>query len=122
MWGLGTRSAITLKQKMYLHQTGFQKKAEKTLNHFGPTTRFARPRKTVCFGESTEKYRDAVKDDCHVTGKFRGAACNSCNLKLRLKPKEVKILVICHDLSGSYGSAFNAEHHKDSRQVEIHPR
>lgn len=25
-----------------------------------------------------------VRDHCHVSGKFRGAACNKCNLNLKL--------------------------------------
>ena len=34
-----------------------------------------------------KKFRDAVRDHCHITGKFRGAAHNACNLKLRINPK-----------------------------------
>jgi len=39
-------------------------------------------------------YRHAVKDHCHITGKYRGVAYNACNLKLRLKPKTIPIPVI----------------------------
>ena len=42
---------------------------------------------------------DQVKDYCHVTGKFRGAAYNQCNLKLR-RPR--KLPIIFHNLQG-YG-------------------
>ena len=45
---------------------------------------------------NTEK----VKDHCHVTGKFRGAAHNKCNLKLRI-PRELPI--IFHNLQGYDG-------------------
>ena len=38
-----------------------------------------------------EEFRDAVKDHCHITGKFRGAAHNACNLKLRINPETVVI-------------------------------
>ena len=38
-----------------------------------------------------------VRDHCHFTGKFRGAACNSCNLKLR---RQDNISVFFHNLSG----------------------
>jgi len=30
-----------------------------------------------------------VKDHCHITGKYQGAAHNDCNLKLPIKPKTV---------------------------------
>jgi len=38
-----------------------------------------------------------MKDHCHVTGKYRGAAHNACNLKLRLDPK-TPIPVVFHNL------------------------
>ena len=47
-----------------------------------------------------QNFRDCVKDHCHITGKFRGAAHNSCNLKLRLKPKTDQIPVVFHNLRG----------------------
>ena len=35
-----------------------------------------------------ERYREAVKDHCHITGKFRGAAHNACNWSyFRIHPK-----------------------------------
>jgi len=48
-------------------------------------------------------YRDAVKDHCHITGKYRGAAHSACNLKLRIKPKMTPIPVIFHNLKGYDG-------------------
>ena len=44
-----------------------------------------------------EKFRDAVRDHCHITGKFRGAAHNVCNLKLRINPKTTIIPVVFHN-------------------------
>lgn len=45
---------------------------------------------------------DTVRDHCHVTGKFRGAAHSSCNLNLRLRER---IPVFFHNLKG-----FDAHH------------
>ena len=47
-----------------------------------------------------KNFIDAVKDHCHITGRYRGAAHNECNLKLRIKPKTDQIPVVFHNLSG----------------------
>ena len=47
----------------------------------------------ICRGELGE---DKVRDHCHYTGKYRGAAHNKCNLKFR-KPKTIP--VVFHNLS-----------------------
>ena len=55
-----------------------------------------------------EKYTDKdvrVRDHCHITGKFRGSAHQECNLKLRIKPEDIKIPVIFHNIRG-YDSHF----------------
>ena len=55
-----------------------------------------------------EKYVEKdvrVRDHCHITGKFRGSAHQECNLKLRIKPENLKIPVIFHNLRG-YDSHF----------------
>ena len=55
-----------------------------------------------------EKYTDKdvrVRNHCHITGKFRGSAHQECNLKLRIKPEDIKIPVIFHNLRG-YDSHF----------------
>ena len=41
---------------------------------------------------------DSVKDHCHITGRYRGAAHSACNLKLRLSPKTTTIPVVFHNL------------------------
>ena len=43
---------------------------------------------------------DSVRDHCHITGKYRGAAHNACNLKLRLNPFTTTIPVVFHNLRG----------------------
>ena len=55
-----------------------------------------------------EKYTDKdvrVRDHCHIAGKFRRSAHQECNLKLRIKPEDLKIPVIFHNLHG-YDSHF----------------
>ena len=34
------------------------------------------------------EFRDAVRDHCHITGKYRGATHNACNLKLRITQRQ----------------------------------
>ena len=41
--------------------------------------------------------QDRVRDHCHFTGRYRGAACNICNLKYR-KPNNISVFL--HNLSG----------------------
>ena len=51
----------------------------------------------ICKGEFDDTVDKKVKDHCHYTGRFRGAAHNSCNLKYK-KPKFIP--VVFHNLSG----------------------
>ncbi|XP_022809736.1 uncharacterized protein LOC111346730 [Stylophora pistillata] len=53
---------------------------------------------TCCWlcGEDFEEGKDKVRDHCHYTGKFRGAAHNSCNLKFQ-RPKFTP--VVFHNLA-----------------------
>ena len=55
-----------------------------------------------------KKYREddvPVRDHCHVTGKYRGSAHQSCNLKLQISAEKIKIPVVFHNLKG-YDSHF----------------
>ena len=55
-----------------------------------------------------KKYREddvPVRDHCHVTGKYRGSAHQSCNLKLKISAENIKIPVVFHNLKG-YDSHF----------------
>ena len=58
----------------------------------------------ICGNKYTDK-DVRVRDHCHITGKFRGSAHQECNLKLRIKPEDIKVSVIFHNLHG-YDSHF----------------
>ena len=58
----------------------------------------------IC-GEKYDEKDAHVRDHCHITGKFKGSAHQECNLKLRIKPEDIKIPVIFHNLRG-YDSHF----------------
>ena len=48
-------------------------------------------------------FKDSVRDHDHITGKYREAAHNECNFKLKLNPKTAPIPVIFHNLKGYDG-------------------
>ena len=48
-------------------------------------------------------FKDSVRDHDQTTGKYRGAAHNECNFKLKLNPKTMPIPVIFHNLQGYDG-------------------
>ena len=52
------------------------------------------------------KYKDKVRDHCHITGKYRGAAHSKCNLKLKI-PR--KLSIIFHNLEGYDGQIIFKE-------------
>ena len=54
----------------------------------------------ICNGKLTKK--DKVRDHCHITGEYRGAAHKVCNLQFRIS---TKVPVIFHNLRG-YDSHF----------------
>ena len=54
-------------------------------------------KETECWICKEELGMDKVRDHCHFTGRYRGAAHNSCNLKYK-KPKFIP--VVFHNLSG----------------------
>ena len=51
----------------------------------------------ICWICKQELNTDKVRDHCHITGKFRGAAHNKCNINLRFSKK---LLIIFHNLQG----------------------
>ena len=46
---------------------------------------------------------DRVRDHCHITWIYRGAAHSACNLNYRITPKSWKLPVVIHNLKGYDG-------------------
>ena len=46
---------------------------------------------------------DRVRDHCHITGIYRGAAHSACNLNYRITPISWKFPVVIHNLKGYNG-------------------
>ena len=64
-----------------------------------------------------ENYKK-VRDHCHFTGKFRGAAHNNCNLKFK-KPKFTPVLF--HNLSGYDSHLFVKNLGKSEGNIDCIP-
>ena len=54
---------------------------------------------TLCHICNVELGEDRVRDHCHLSGKFRGAAHDVCNLKCKVS---TFFPVVFHNLSGYY--------------------
>ena len=94
-----------------LHEVNYCKKIM-TNNFNKPLT--MTDKNKLCFKQTDKchycdkKYIDKdirVRDHCHIAGKYRGSAHQECNLKLKIKPEDIKIPVIFHNLRG-YDSHF----------------
>ena len=48
----------------------------------------ARRSAKICHVCNKELFRDSFRDHCHISGRYRSAAHNECNFKLRLYPRE----------------------------------
>ena len=72
----------------------------------------------ICWIYKQELNMDKVRDHCHVTGKFRGAAHNKCNLKLRI-PR--KLPIIFHNLEGYDGRIIFKELNNIDVDVAVIP-
>ena len=70
----------------------------------------------ICSKEITD---NKVRDHCHITGKYRGAAHKDCNVKLRI-PK--KLPIIFHNLEGYDGHIICRElNNFDSINIQVIP-
>jgi len=80
--------------------------------------KFEKARECWIFQKPFEGGDDKVRNHCHYSGKFRGAAHNKCNLLFR-KPKHV--LVIFHNLSGYDSHFFIKNLGKTHGQIDFIP-
>ena len=62
---------------------------------------------------------DKVRDHCHVTGKFRGAAHNKCYINSRLPRKPP---IIFHNLQGHDGHIIFKELSNFSADIDVIPK
>ena len=61
---------------------------------------------------------EKVRDHCHVTGKFRGAAYLSCNINLQLTKK---VPIIFHNLMGYHSHLIFYEHKSFDVKISVIP-
>ena len=73
----------------------------------------------ICWICKQELNIDKVRDYCHVTGKFREAAHNKCNLKLRI-PR--KLPIIFHNLQRYDGHIISRELNNFDVDVAVIPK
>ena len=73
----------------------------------------------ICWICKEELSTDKVRDHCHVTGKFRRAVHNKCNINLR-RPK--KLPVIFHNLQGYDGHIVFKEPKHFDKDIDVIPR
>ena len=70
------------------------------------------------FTAENRKVKKKVKDHCHVLGNYRGAACNMCNLGMKLTKT---IPVIFHNLKGYDSHLLLPELGKFHKKISIIP-
>ena len=73
----------------------------------------------ICWICKQELNADKIRDHCHVTGKFRGAAHNQCNLKLRILRK---LPIIFHNSQRYGGHIIFKELHNFNVDIAVIPK
>ena len=73
----------------------------------------------ICWICKQELNMDKVRDHCHVTGRFRGAAHKNCNINLRLRRK---LLIIFHNLQGYGGYIIFKELNNFNVDIDVVPK
>lgn len=72
----------------------------------------------ICRKKNTKKSYIYVRDHCHVTGKYRGSAHNTCNKSFRLT---YKIPVIFNNLRGYDSHLIMQEIGKFNKNINVIP-
>ena len=65
-----------------------------------------------------ENDNNKVRDHCHITGKYRNAAHNFCDVNLKITKK---VFVILHDLKGCDSHLIFQELNKLNRKILVIP-
>ena len=65
-----------------------------------------------------ENDEEKLRDDCHLTGKFRGAAHWDCNINLKLTKNDP---VIFHNFRGYYSHLIFREFDKFDAEISVIP-
>ena len=74
----------------------------------------------TCWICSNEIKEDKVRDHCHITGKYRGAAHRNCKSKLKTRKK---LSIIFHNLEGYDGHfIIKALSHFQNIKIEVIPK
>ena len=68
-----------------------------------------------------DKKNPKVRDHCHFTGEYRGAAHKTCNLKLSIKPHKTPIPVVFHNLKGYDSHLIMQKIHKANGNITCIP-
>ena len=79
------------KKKFYLDENDENKNDENESNENESNENESDKNENENENDKNEKYRK-VKDHCHYTGKFRGAAHSNCNLRYQV-PKNIPIVI-----------------------------
>ena len=75
-------------------------------------------RSEICWICSKLIENDKVRDHCHITGKYRGAAHWQCNINLKVSKK---LVVIFHNLKGYNSHLIFKELSKFNCNVDVIP-
>ena len=70
----------------------------------------------ICLKEFNDLRNIKVRNHCHYTGLYRGAAYNNCNLKYRIPDR---ILIVSHNLSGYDTHLFIKELGREFNENDI---